>query len=244
MNRLARLAAMTLLCAAVASAPGAANDMGACPEAAKSADKLVLVIGASMDARKARAQFFERGKDGRWSRVGKERPAVLGAKGLAWSWAQKPLAPAGAAIKREGDHKTPAGFFALGKPFGFSPRQGDYVRLVKGEHYCVDDPASPHYNSVVPRYEAKGATGGEDMGGIEQYREGLFIDYPTNRALQGGSCIFVHVWRGEGSATSGCVALPEADVVEMQDWSRGSKAMIGILPETAWKSLRSCFPGT
>lgn len=244
MNSAARLAAALILFAGLPALPAAGKDAPVCPDAVKGAEKLVLILGASMGSRTASAEFFERGKDGRWARTGDLRRAILGAKGLAWSWASKNLAPAGEPVKREGDRKSPAGFFSLGKPFGFSPRKGgNYTRLEKGEHYCVDDPDSPHYNSIIPRTKAEGAKGGEDMATIDQYREGLFIDYPTNRALKGGSCIFVHVWRGEGSATTGCVALQESDVVEMQQLSAKGNAIIGILPETAWKRLRHCFLG-
>jgi L,D-peptidoglycan transpeptidase YkuD (ErfK/YbiS/YcfS/YnhG family) len=221
-----------------------AKDAPGCPDAIHGAEKLVLVLSASMSARVAKAEFFERGKDGRWTPAGKPRPATLGRNGLGWSWTFRSLASAGQPVKREGDGKTPAGFFGVGKAFGFSPAKRDnYVRLEKGEHYCVDDPDSPHYNSVIPRSKAGGAKGGEDMGAMSQYREGLFLNYPTNRALKGGSCIFVHVWRGEGSATTGCVALPEADVVEMQQWSAAGKTVIGIFPEKAWRKLHTCFPG-
>jgi L,D-peptidoglycan transpeptidase YkuD (ErfK/YbiS/YcfS/YnhG family) len=241
MNNRARLAAALVL--GLSSLPAAARDAPACPDAVKGAEKLVLVLGASMNARTAKAEYFER-KGGRWTRVGALRPAILGAKGLAWSWASGDIAPAGEPVKKEGDRKTPAGFFSLGKPFGFSRRKNaGYVHLEKGEHICVDDPDSPHYNAIVPQSKVDGAKGGEDMATIDQYREGLFIDYPTNRAKKGGSCIFVHVWRGESSATTGCVALGESDVVEMQDLSAKGNAIIGILPKTEWERLRHCFPG-
>lgn len=241
MSSRARLAAALILLTPLSAF---AKDTPACPDAVKGAEKLVLVLSASMNSRTAKAEYFER-QGGRWTRTGAVRPAILGAKGLAWSWASQDIAPAGAPVKTEGDRKTPAGFFALGKPFGFSRRKnaGGYVRLEKGEHICVDDPASPHYNSIVPRSKVDGAKGGEDMATIEQYREGLFIDYPTSRARKGGSCIFIHVWRGESSATTGCVALAEPDVVEMQELAAKGKAVIGILPKTAWERLRHCFPG-
>jgi L,D-peptidoglycan transpeptidase YkuD (ErfK/YbiS/YcfS/YnhG family) len=240
MSSRARLVAALIL---LAPPSVSAKDAPACPAAVKGAEKLVLVLGASMTARKAKAEYFER-HGGRWTRIGAVRPAILGAKGLAWSWAAKDIAPAGEPVKQEGDRKTPAGFFALGKPFGFSRRKSSgYVRLEKGEHICIDDPASRHYNSIVPQSKAEDAKGGEDMATIDQYREGLFIDYPTNRARKGGSCIFVHVWRGEHSATTGCVALQESDVIEMQELAAKGNAVIGILPKSAWQRLRHCFPG-
>jgi L,D-peptidoglycan transpeptidase YkuD (ErfK/YbiS/YcfS/YnhG family) len=244
MNRVLRPAAASFIIFALTAAPGEAKYAPACPGAAKDAEKLVLVLSASMSARAAKAEFFERGKDGRWTRAGKLRSATLGKNGLGWAWTHKRLATRGQPVKREGDGKTPAGFFGVGKPFGFaSSKRSDYVRLKQGENYCVDDPDSAQYNSIIPRAQAGNAKGGEDMGTIEQYREGLFVNYPTNRALKGGSCIFIHIWRGEGSATAGCVAMQEADIVELQQWSEGAKTVIGILPETAWRKLHACFRG-
>ena len=60
---------------------------------------------------------------------------------------------------------------------------------------------------------------GEDMRKIDLYRRGLVVDYPTDRAARAGSCIFIHVWRGEGRGTAGCVALPEARVAALQEFA-------------------------
>jgi D-alanyl-D-alanine dipeptidase len=95
---------------------------------------------------------------------------------------------------------------------------------------------------VLPKANA-GEASGEDMGLEPLYRQGLFVDYPTSAAHRGGSCIFVHVRRAQTAGTAGCVAMAEDDVRELQQWSAGKKTAIGILPESAWKTLRSCFPG-
>jgi D-alanyl-D-alanine dipeptidase len=160
---------------------------------------------------------------------------------MAWAWSESRHAGAGP-VKAEGDKRSPAGFFALGKPFGVSSGPAGYVRLAPGAQYCVDDPASPHYNAIVPKAEAGGASG-EDMGMVPLYRQGLFVDYPTNASAKGGSCIFVHTWRSRTSGTAGCVALAEHDVTALQAWAAGRKAMLAILPQSAWSTMRGCFPG-
>jgi L,D-peptidoglycan transpeptidase YkuD (ErfK/YbiS/YcfS/YnhG family) len=169
------------------------------------------------------------------------KPAVLGKNGLAWAWNYKQYAE-GERIKTEGDRRTPAGLFTLGKPFGFAADQGGgYVRLEAGEHYCVDDPAAAHYNTVVPKSVA-GPAHGEDMAAVPIYRQGLFIDYPTNREAKGGSCIFVHVWRGSTSGTAGCIAMAERDVEALQRWSQPHTTAIAILAEDAAARFPGCLP--
>jgi L,D-peptidoglycan transpeptidase YkuD (ErfK/YbiS/YcfS/YnhG family) len=238
-NRLATASLAGIVAFALAAA-ARAETPSSCPKL-DDAERLVLVLSPGADSVTATVRRFERngGKD--WRATGKPKPAVLGKNGMAWAWNYQQLS-GGARIKAEGDGRTPAGFFPIGKPFGFSSGPAGYVRLAPGENYCVDDPASPHYNAVVTK-AAAGGVSGEDMGTVSLYRQGLFIDYPTNRALKGGSCIFLHTWRARSSGTSGCVALTQRDVEEVQRWSEGRKTVIGILPQSAWKTLRSCFPG-
>ncbi len=225
-----------------ATPASAANPVSACPDIG-SATKLVLVTATEFASQSAQVRLFE-SRAGKWHQAGAGKKAVLGGGGLAWSWTQERFAGKGEPVKKEGDRKTPAGFFSIAAPFGFaqSERKG-YVRLAKGEHYCVDDPASPHYNSIVPKAKAGEGVSGEDMAAIPPYRKGLFLNYPTSREKRGGSCIFVHVWRTPSSPTSGCVALAEADVEDIQSWSANGATAIGIVPEPAWRRLRGCFPG-
>jgi len=220
----------------------AAEQPAECPAMLIDAERLVLVLSPDLGSVAAAVQFYERANGKDWRPVGKPKSAVLGKNGMAWSYSSK-LAPAGERVKTEGDGRSPAGFYPLGAPFGFGPSgPAGYVQLKPDEHHCVDDPASPHYNQIVAKSAAGGASG-EDMGTVPLYRQGLFIDYPTGRAEKGGSCIFVHIWRRKGVGTAGCVALAERDVMEMQRWSAGHKTLIGILPQSGWEASRSCFPG-
>ena len=244
MNRRGKAAALLLvmLGGMAATAPVAAQDQPVCPAEVAGAERLVLVLGSGLDARAATVRFMER-RGERWHASGEPKAAALGVGGMAWSWAAKAYAPSGERVKIEGDKRTPAGFFRLGKPFGFSARNVPaYVGLRPGQHYCVDDLHSPLYNTVVAKASA-GEASGEDMAAIALYRQGLFVDYPTNREAKGGSCIFVHVRRSAKAGTVGCVALAERDVTAMQDWAREKPTVIGILPSAAWDRLRGCFPG-
>lgn len=235
-----------VLLAALALGPvNAATDAApaSCPAVIEGASGLMLVTASALGSTRATLQLYERRAGDTWTASGEPKPAVLGKNGMAWSWAYAELAE-GAPLKREGDLRSPAGIFAIGKPFGFGAASAlaGYVQLRAAEHHCVDDPASPHYNAVVTKAAAAGASS-EEMAATPLYRQGLFIDYPTNREGKGGSCIFIHTWRSASSGTAGCVALAQSDVEALQQWSAAGKRVIAILPQRAWSRLRSCFPG-
>ena len=54
-------------------------------------------------------------------------------------------------MKVEGDKRAPAGFYKIGRSFGFaaSHRPG-YLRITDGTT-CVDDLSSPAYNTITTR---------------------------------------------------------------------------------------------
>jgi L,D-peptidoglycan transpeptidase YkuD (ErfK/YbiS/YcfS/YnhG family) len=239
MNRLVKAAALSVCVAVPLPSSAREEKPAACPNL-MDAERLVLVLAPTFESVSAKVRLYERG-DKAWKAAGEAKPAVLGKNGMAWAWNHSQYA-SGQPVKIEGDRRSPAGFFTLGRPFGLSPGLAGYMRLEPSQHYCVDDPASPHYNTVLPKANA-GEASGEDMGLEPLYRQGLFVDYPTSAAHRGGSCIFVHVRRAQTAGTAGCVAMAEDDVRELQQWSAGKKTAIGILPESAWKTLRSCFPG-
>lgn len=239
-----RLRAWLLLLAAATGLAASARASPGCPAIAAKAEQVVLVLAPTMTASQARVRYLERALDGRWRIAGPAKSAAIGRGGLGWSWAFKDFADGQEPVKTEGDKRTPAGFFAVGRAFGSaSGRDGGYVRLRRAEHFCVDDPASADYNKVVPKAKAGEGVSGEDMAAEPLYREGVFLDYPTSRQARGGSCIFVHVWKGASRGTVGCVALAEGDVVEMQRRTAGKRTIMAILPEKAWERLRGCFPG-
>jgi D-alanyl-D-alanine dipeptidase len=51
----------------------------------------------------------------------------------------------------------------------------------------------------------------------------------------GGSCIFLHVWRGPESTTSGCTAMPEGDLAEVIRWlDHDAVPVVVELPRAAY----------
>jgi L,D-peptidoglycan transpeptidase YkuD (ErfK/YbiS/YcfS/YnhG family) len=133
-----------------------------------------------------------------------------------------------ATARREGDHATPIGVFAVGSEmYGNEPNPGGlhygYHRLVCGD-WWDEDPYSPQYNHMV--HVSCGVT-----PAFAAWSEALWTEtvaYPyfavvrfnTDPIVAGpnarGSGIFLHSWMG--GATEGCVALPEARLVEVLRW--------------------------
>ncbi len=236
--------AMSAVTIAAMLAGAAAPAAAACPEPLASATRLLLVTAPDMASVRAEARLFERTGPGEaWQEVGAVKRAVVGRTGMGWGLPYRGFAAAGEPVKAEGDGRSPAGFFGLGPAFGFAAGVGDYLRLVRGDSFCVDDVASPHYNTIVPQAVAGAGVSGERMWTIEQYRRGLLVDYPSDRSQRGGSCIFLHIWRSPRAGTAGCVALAEADVAALQSWSQTGATVIGILPAAALARFRDCLPG-
>jgi L,D-peptidoglycan transpeptidase YkuD (ErfK/YbiS/YcfS/YnhG family) len=216
-----------------------------CPAELLDATRLILVVASDMKATTATVRLMERpSKDAQWNEVGEVAKGTLGRAGIGWSWAFESFARLEEPIKHEGDGRTPAGFFRVGRPFGFEPgAANDYVQLEKGKTFCVNDVRSRYYNTIMPKAQAGDGTTGEDMGRIFLYRHGLFIEYPTSRERKGGSCIFIHVWRSPASPTSGCVALAEDNVINLQKWTERQRrpTLLGIVSQAALNRLQSCF---
>jgi D-alanyl-D-alanine dipeptidase len=170
---------------------------------------------------------------------------VVGQTGLAWGddALGRPRDPR----KHEGDGKAPAGRFPLNSAFGFAPASAmgwvrlPYMPLGEGTE-CVDDTASVHYNTVldrgtVPRVDWSSA---ERMHSIDLYRLGVLVSYNARPVRRGrGSCIFLHIWRGPGSPTSGCTAMPADDLEAIVRWlDPARRPMLVQLPAAEYQRLR------
>jgi L,D-peptidoglycan transpeptidase YkuD (ErfK/YbiS/YcfS/YnhG family) len=210
-----------------------------CPEPLASARRLVLVTAPDMNTPNATIERFERAGD-RWQLVAAAQPALIGRNGMAWSQAFRALAGRGEPIKVDGDKRAPAGFYRIGGSFGFAPSsRANYLHVKEGT-VCVDEPASPAYNTITTRAKVGSTVHAENMWRVPAYRHGLLVDYPTDRKNRAGSCIFIHIRMPDAKYTQGCVAVPEAQVLELQDFADGG-AVIAILPEHA-RSRIICLP--
>ena len=213
-----------------------------CPQPLASATRLVLVVADKMSSTTATLRRFERAvPNAPWRAAGGPQSALIGYRGVAWAHTFRAFARDHEPVKVDGDARVPAGFFAIGRSFGFaaSSRPG-YLRIVAGT-VCVDDPASPAYNTISSRAKIGWRVHGENMWRIPEYRRGLLVDYPTDAPAHAGSCIFIHLWLPGAKGTHGCVALPEPRLAALQDFAQ-DRALLAVLPRQALDRFKGCLP--
>ncbi|HWQ61673.1 MAG TPA: L,D-transpeptidase family protein [Negativicutes bacterium] len=122
--------------------------------------------------------------------------------------------------KHEGDGATPTGVYPLSLVFGYGPEAPTAMpyRRITADDCWVDDPASPQYNTWV-RGRPQAASWETLLRPDGLYKWGIVVDYNTAPIIPGkGSAIFIHLWRGPGEPTSGCVALAEDDLLRIIAW--------------------------
>lgn len=227
--------------AAVVMAPSA--PFAECPPPLGDAVRLVLVTTPSMDSAKARLQLFTRADaQSPWSAAGEAEPAVVGKAGLGWGFTFRQLKRQDEPEKFERDKRTPAGVFEIGPSFGFAgSKRPRHIKIEAKETLCVEDPASPHYNTITKRSIIGPQTRADYMSDTSLYRYGLFVGYPSDRASRRGSCIFIHIWQSPDKGTAGCVGLPEDRVRALQDFAAAG-AVLAVLPQTALDRFAGCLP--
>lgn len=193
-------------------------------------------------------RFSRSGPASRWQPVGEPIPIVVGRAGLGWGADYRALARDAAPVKHEGDGRSPAGAFPLGTTFGFAPRDSmAWVRMpylpLASTTDCVDDTTSSHYNRLVDR-AAVGRVdwaSAEHMRTIDQYEIGVVVDYNAAPPRPGaGSCIFLHIWGGPGSTTTGCTAMPRDRLETVVRWlDRARHPALVQMPAEEYDRLRA-----
>lgn len=213
-----------------------------CPAPLAGADRLVLVTAPDMASTTATVQRFTRANPrAPWKADGGPVTALVGRNGMGWAHAFRSYARDGEPTKVDGDKKAPAGFYRIGRPFGFEPsRLKGYLRLAEGT-VCVDDPRSRAYNTITTRAKVGEKVHGENMWRVPDYVRGLTVDYPTDAKNRAGSCIFIHAWLPGKTGTAGCVAVRSPVVMKLQDFAQGG-AVLAVLPKQALDRFRGCLP--
>lgn len=149
-------------------------------------------------------------------------PVVVGRNGLA----VKPEHPEG---KKEGDGCSPAGMFKLSRVFSYFPLNDLKMPFeqVDTNDLCVDDINSVYYNTLIDddTIAQKDYNSFERMQRKDQqYAYGVWVDYNTGTITPGnGSCIFLHIWKSDTTATSGCTAMSEQHMQQLIHWLNGDK---------------------
>jgi len=195
--------------------------------------QLIIVKADDWNGPSAQMQCHERtGPDSEWKASGEPFEVVIGKKGLAWGQNLATLPKEPGPMKQEGDLKTPAGLY--GFCFAFGTAQGPvpgislpYLQI--DENFVgVDDPGSRYYNCIVNQevLTEKDWSSAETMMRTDGlYKWGILVDYNFVDMKPGaGSQIFLHIWRGPGQGTEGCVAMPQDKLWNLLQWMDGGKS--------------------
>ena len=166
-------------------------------------------------------EAFER-VGGRWRRAFGPMPARIGAEGFSRQVSERTTA-------------TPIGLFTLTEAFGTEPDPGASVPYRQSRYgdVWVDDPASPHYNTLQPT-DADGHLGtGERLWELTAaYPYAIVIDYNRTPIVPGaGSAFFLHATIS--APRQGCVTVDRAAVRTLLRWLRRAthpRIALGPLP--------------
>jgi D-alanyl-D-alanine dipeptidase len=126
-------------------------------------------------------------------------------------------------VKHEGDGKSPAGIFSLGRVFSYHDLKKLHMPFVQVDttDLCVDDENSAYYNTLIVSDTAQ-----HDYNSFEYmrrkdslYEYGVWVLCNSRPIVKGnGSCIFIHVWRDENSSTAGCTAMSRENILKLIYW--------------------------
>jgi hypothetical protein len=222
------------------------------PSKLGSSTQLLVVTTSDWNAVEGRLQRYERTKpQEQWRAVGPPVTVVVGKSGLGWGSGILPadsghVRSAADPVKKEGDGKAPAGIFRLRGTFGYQPQRQPgwkmpYISLTPAVE-CVDDPNSKFYNRVVDRGTVSPDWNSSEhmLRSDELYRWGIVVDHNADPPVSGGgSCIFMHIWKGPGTGTVGCTAMPREQLESILAWLDLARAPILVqLPRLQYKKLR------
>jgi len=219
-------------------------------ELPKDSRQCVVGIAEGWDSSAVTLRLFERsGAD--WKPVGGEWNGRLGRDGLVWGLGLHPV-PEGAAIKREGDWRTPAGVFKIGGAWGYAEDISRHANMpyvqVTPRDLWVEDPASPLYNQHV-RLKGEPSTAWEKKQQMRQddpaHSLELFIAHNAPPAARpgAGSSIFFHIWRGGGTKpTAGCTTMSEENLRSLISALDPAKnPLYVILPRPEYERVRAAW---
>ena len=214
--------------------------------------QFLLVVAPDWEACSGQLQRFERRHtDGEWQAIGPAIAVTLGKSGLAWGRGLHPQIAG--PEKREGDGRAPAGIFAITGLFGSSAPDSPFAHAAKLPYLtatpdlkAIDDPASAYYNRIVDQSAVPQPdwTSCEDMlRSDERYAVGAVVAHNAEPPVPGaGSCVFLHVWAGEGVPTAGCTAMALADMSEIAGWLDASAAPLLVqLPQAEYAARRAAW---
>lgn len=133
--------------------------------------------------------------------------------------------------QKEGDGKTPIGTYRFMAAFGIKENPGvsvlPYLK-VDERHHWVDDPNSKYYNQCVSTDEVT-----PDWSSSEHlykyapsYHYSLALNYNEDCVPGAGCAIFLHCPNDSFGTTAGCIAIPEANMIQAMKLLRSDCVII------------------
>jgi len=174
-----------------------------------SVKQILVVFNKTPEQDKAILVPIEK-RNNTWQVISNPMSAGIGRKGFAAPHA-----------KREGDQKSPSGFFRLGQLFCYEKEVNTQIPFIQTttEDKWIDDPDSPDYNRHI-----RGATNAKSYENLllkgNDYRYCMAIEYNMHPIAKGmGSAIFLHLSEGKTiNSSSGCVVLLQKDMESLLYW--------------------------
>ena len=214
------------------------NELGECKQ-------MILVVVSSWKSTSGNMRLSERSSDGKWTGIRPSFPCVVGKNGLGWGIGLHGTGVLGEPRKKEGDGRAPAGIFRLNSCMGIAPSKTALrfpYRQITATTEAVYDSKSLYYNRVVDRNTVDRV----DWSAAEQmlrpdglYRWIVVVEHNWKPYSGFGSCIFLHLWRGQGIPTIGCTAMGLEDLEFLVHWLDAEKHPLLVqLPEPLYLSLK------
>lgn len=216
--------------------------------ALQKSEQLILITSKSWGSSRGELRRFERstGSSG-WQATGELRQVLLGIDGMIWGLGLHPAPLDPSQVIYEGDRRSPAGAFSIGRAFGalapsdLPPMKLEY-RILRPGDVCIDDPKSSHYNQILSKDETKWSDWSsheEMLSATQGYELGLeFSQNPPPAKPFRGSCIFLHTGDINQRGTLGCTLISRSDLVEILGWIDPKKNPILVqLPLEAYRIL-------
>ncbi|MEM6723605.1 MAG: L,D-transpeptidase family protein [Bacteroidota bacterium] len=174
--------------------------------------------------------LFEKNND-KWVKAQPAFPVTVGKTGIAPGRGIHDDDLFVETMKQEGDGKSPAGVFRLGTAFGYAKERPvevqniDYLSLDESTQ-CIEDTKSRQYNKIIdPTVVEKDFEQSDFMlRDDDLYKWGVFVDHNVEQAPNGGSCIFLHIWRAANKPTAGCTAMSEENMFKVLQFLNESKS--------------------
>ncbi|CAM4460396.1 L,D-transpeptidase family protein [Paenibacillus typhae] len=166
----------------------------------------MVVVTASSSRSTTGVLTLRENRDGSWKTVLSGIPVTLGASGIGKT--------------KEGDKRTPSGVFRLGEAFG-SAAGPEGLKLpyskVGSRDYWIDDPGAAEYNQRVTFTRDPGSRWASYERLLHPlYKYAVVVRYNDEPVVPGkGSAIFLHIWRGAGQPTAGCIAMSESNLLKL-----------------------------